>query len=116
MTLREQQCLFAQLVAKLILWANDNGMQVTFGEAWRTPEQAKRNAASGAGIRNSLHCDRLAVDLNLFVGGVFIDSTEGHRRLGDYWKSLHLNCRWGGDFKNRRDGNHYSLSPDGIRA
>jgi len=118
MTLREKQSLFVQLVAKLIVWANENGMQLTFGECWRTPEQAKLNAKTGAGISNSLHIERLAIDLNLFVGGVFIDATEGHRRLGEYWKTLHPNCRWGGDFKppSRPDGNHYSFSPDGVRA
>lgn len=116
MTRSEQQRLFTRLLAKLIEYAYANGMELTLGEAWRTPEQAKRNAETGAGVRNSLHCDRLAVDLNLFVGGVFVDSTEGHRRLGEHWKTLHQNCRWGGDFKNRPDGNHYSFSPDGIRA
>lgn len=32
---------------------------MTFGEAWRTAAQAKLNAASGTGIPNSLHLDRL---------------------------------------------------------
>lgn len=113
MTLREKQCLFTTLIAKLILQANEWGMQLTLGEAWRTPEQAKLNADRGIGIRNSLHTERLAVDLNLFVGGVYIDSSEGHRRLGEHWESMHPNCRWGGRFK---DGNHYSFSPDGKRA
>jgi hypothetical protein len=115
MTLRQKQSLFVQLVAKLIAFAYANDMELTFGECWRTPEQAKRNAANGRGISNSLHTERLAIDLNLFVGGVFIDSTEGHRRLGEYWESLHPNCRWGGRFR-KPDGNHYSFTPDGTRA
>lgn len=112
MTLREKQSLFVRLVAKLIEFANENGMELTFGECWRTPEQAKANAVSGRGISNSLHTQRLAIDLNLFVGGVFIDSSEGHRRLGEYWKTLHPLCRWGGDFR-KPDGNHYSLAHEG---
>lgn len=115
MKLRQAQSLFVQLVGKLIEFAYANGMELTFGEAWRTPEQARRNADAGTGVLNSLHTDRLAVDLNLFVGGVFIDSTEGHRRLGEFWESLHPNCRWGGRFR-RADGNHYSFTPDGKRA
>ena len=115
MTLREKQSLFVRLVAKLIDFAYSNGMELTFEECWRTPEQAKANAASGRGISNSLHTQRLAVDLNLFVGGVFIDSSEGHRRLGEYWKTLHPLCRWGGDFKPRPDGNHYSLEHEGRK-
>lgn len=115
MTLRERQSLFVRLVAKLIEFAYANGMELSFGECWRTPDQAKRNAAAGTGISNSLHTERLAIDLNLFVGGVYIDSSAGHRRLGEYWKSLHPDCRWGGDFR-KPDGNHYALSPDGKRA
>lgn len=115
MTLRQQQSEFVRLLAKLFDFAYANGMELTLGEAWRTPEQAKLNAAKGTGISTSLHIDRLAVDLNLFVGGVFIDATEGHKRLGEYWESLHPRCRWGGRFK-RPDGNHYSFSPDGVRA
>lgn len=115
MTLRQQQSEFVRLVAKLIEFAYANGMELTFGECWRTPEQARLNAAKGSGISNSLHTERLAIDLNLFVGGVFIDSSAGHKRLGEYWKSLDPHCRWGGDFR-RPDGNHYSYSPDGVRA
>jgi hypothetical protein len=114
-TLRQKQSLFVQLLAKLIDYAYANGMELTLGEAWRTPEQARRNADAGIGISSSLHIERLAVDLNLFVGGVFIDSSEGHRRLGEYWESLHPNCRWGGRFR-KPDGNHYSFTPDGKRA
>ena len=113
MTLSQKQRLFTKLLGQLIAYAYENGFELTLGEAYRTPEQAKINADRGTGIRNSLHSERLAVDLNLFVGGVYIDSTEGHRRLGEYWESLHPNCRWGGRFK---DGNHYSFTPDGKRA
>lgn len=115
MTLRQQQSLFVSLVAKLIQFAGENGMELSFGECWRTPEQAALNAKKGSGISNSLHTERLAIDVNLFVGGVFIDSSEGHRRLGEHWESLHPRCRWGGRFR-KPDGNHYSFSPDGVRA
>jgi hypothetical protein len=115
MTLSQKQRLFTKLLGQLIDWAYKNGFELTMGEAWRTPEQAKRNADNGTGILNSLHCERLAVDLNLFVGGVYCPDTKAHTRLGEYWKSLHPNCRWGGDFR-KPDGNHYSLSIDGVRA
>ena len=118
MTLRQKQSLFVRLVAKLIEFAYANGMELTFGECWRTPEQAKRNADAGIGTLNSLHIERLAIDLNLFVGGVYMPDSAAYTRLGEYWKSLHSSCRWGGDFKapTRKDGNHFSLSPDGKRA
>jgi hypothetical protein len=114
MTLREQQSLFVLLVARLIDYAYSNGYELTFGEALRTPEQAKLNAANGSGISHSLHITRLAIDLNLFRDGKFLDSSEGHRPLGNYWKTLHPLARWGGDF-SKPDGNHYSLERDGYK-
>jgi len=112
MTLRQKQSLFVELVAELIRWAYRNGYELTFAEAYRTPEQARRNAAAGTGIASSLHCQRLAIDLNLFREGVYMTSTEAHMPLGKYWKSLDPLCRWGGDFR-KRDGNHYSLAHRG---
>lgn len=107
---------FAQSAAKLIQKASELGYGVTFGDAYRSPQQAAANATSGAGIANSLHCERLAIDLNLFKDGVYITDDRGHRELGTWWKTLGAKYRWGGDFKSRKDFNHYSLSPDGVRA
>lgn len=104
---------FSQSVAKLIQKAAELGYGVTFGEAYRTPEQAALNAKSGKGIANSLHTERLAIDLNLFKDGVYITDESGHRELGAWWETLGPMYRWGGRF---RDPNHYSLSPDGKRA
>ena len=112
MTLREQQSLFVRLVGVLIKWAYQQGYELTFGEAYRTPEQAARNALMGVGTRNSLHVERLAIDLNLFRDGQYLTDSEAHRPVGEYWKSLHPLCRWGGDF-TRPDGNHYSMTRGG---
>jgi len=106
---------FAQSVARLIQKASQLGYGVTFGEAYRTPEQAALNAAKGSGISNSLHTERLAIDLNLFKDGMYITDDQGHRTLGVWWKTLGPKYRWGGDFKTK-DFNHYSISPDGVRA
>lgn len=112
MTLREKQSMFVRLVANLIRYATDQGYEFTFGEAWRTPEQAKLNAASGKGISNSLHIDRLAIDLNLFKDGKFLSTTEDHRPLGEWWEKQHPLCAWGGRFN---DGNHYSIQHEGRK-
>lgn len=98
------------MVADLVVWAYANGYELTYGEAYRTPEQAALNAAKGIGIRNSLHTDRLAVDFNLFRDGKFLSSTEAHRPLGEFWESI--GGTWGGHFK---DGNHYSLAWGGRK-
>ena len=105
MTLRQKQSLFVRLVGLLIEHAYRSGFELTFAEAYRTPEQAAANAAAGTGIARSLHTQRLAIDLNLFRAGRFLANTEDHRPLGEWWEALHPLCRWGGRF---RDGNHYS--------
>lgn len=110
MTLRQKQSLFVVLVADLIQHATILGYELTFGEAYRSPEEAQRLADLGKGISGSLHTSRLAIDLNLFKDGVYMSSTEAHRPLGEYWETLHELCRWGGRF---RDGNHYSLTHGG---
>lgn len=107
---------FAQDAARLILKAAELGYGVTFGDTYRSPQQAAANATNGSGIKNSLHCERLAIDLNLFKDGVYITDDRGHRELGTWWKTLGPQYKWGGDFATRKDFNHYSISPDGVRA
>ncbi|HCJ7727147.1 TPA: M15 family metallopeptidase [Citrobacter freundii] len=113
MTLSEKQQRFTSMIALLIQYANANGMWLTFGEAFRTPEQAALNAKKGSGISNSLHTQRLAVDFNLFVKGEYKTRTEDYLPLGEYWESL--GGSWGGRFKTRPDGNHFSLEHNGVR-
>lgn len=114
MTLREQQSLFVKLVGQLIAWTYANNLELTFGECYRTPEQAALNAKSGKGISNSLHTKRLAIDIQLFKDGKYIDKSELYEPLGTYWKSLHPLCRWGGDF-SKPDGNHMSMEWGGVK-
>jgi hypothetical protein len=110
MTLRQKQSLFAELVAGLIAFAVESGYEVTFGEAYRSPEEARRLAKLRLGTVNSLHTSRLAIDLNLFRDGRYLSSTRAHQPIGEFWELLHPLCRWGGRFG---DGNHYSLTHDG---
>lgn len=141
MSLREKQSQFALMVADLIIWAKVNhGWEVTFGEAFRSDEQAELNALGpigraelvrflsgnpkyfrlsqkianniGSGIRGSLHEKRLAIDLNLFIDGEFQSATESYLPLGEYWESL--GGAWGGRF-SKPDGNHFSLEHEGVR-
>lgn len=112
MTLSEKQQLFTKLIAQLILWADEKGYRLTFGEAYRTPEQAKLNAQSGKGIANSLHSQRLAVDFNLFINGQYQTDSAAYLELGKFWESI--GGSWGGRF-SRPDGNHFSLEHNGVR-
>ena len=114
MNLRAKQSLFVKLLADLIQYAYEElGYELTGGELWRSPDEAALNAEQGDGIANSLHCDRLAIDLNLFIDGKYCADSESHRPLGEYWKKLHPLCRWGGDFKHKPDGCHYSVTHGG---
>ena len=107
---------FAQSAAKLILKAAELGYGVTLGEALRTPEQALLNAQHDTGITHSLHIYKLAIDLNFFKDGLWIQDGAKLADLGTWWKTLGTRYRWGGDFTTRSDGNHFSLSPDGVTA
>lgn len=104
---------FPPMVAKLIMWLYDNGYECTFGETQRSQAQADANAAAGSGISNSLHCIRLAIDINLFKDGKYLTDSADYEPLGAYWESI--GGSWGGRFKPRPDGNHFSLAYNGVR-
>lgn len=110
MKLYEKQSIFAQNVAKLLQFIDHQGFNATFGETYRTPEQAKINAASGKGIANSLHCQRLAIDLNLLDrGGSYLTDKCQYQPFGEYWKTLNPSNKWGGDFIHLVDSNHFQM-------
>lgn len=115
MTLRQKQSVFVVLVADLIRHAAALDYDLTFGDAYRSPAEAARLAKAGKGIKASLHCQRLAIDLNLFKDGHFLTSTEAHRPLGEWWErqsTATYQCCWGGRFG---DGNHYSIAHGGRK-
>lgn len=114
MKLGAKQELFMRLLPRLIDKAHELGYELRGGELERSEAAALWYASQGKGIKNSLHRLRLAIDLHLFIKGVYQTSSEAHRILGEYWKSLHPLCRWGGDFK-KPDGNHYSIEHNGVR-
>lgn len=104
-SLRQKQSLFILLFGHLIAWAYDQGYELTFGDAYDTD-------GDGGHMKGTVHNLRLAVDVNLFRGGMFLDGSESHFEMGNYWLSLHPLCRWGGKFLHP-DGNHYSLTHEG---
>jgi len=129
MSLGDEQRKFTYYVGKLIAYAYENGYELTFGDAWAVNftelikflskikklilfKEVQKWCAkwvtllSGRKHSNlSFHYERLAVDFNLFRNGEYLDKTEDHRILGEYWESLHEKCTWGGRWN---DGNHYS--------
>jgi hypothetical protein len=103
MTLREKQSKFTKMVGELILFAYENGYELTLGNAYRSSRDP-------TGSRKSLHRKRLAIDINLFIEGKYQRTTRAHEPLGEFWKSI--GGTWGGDFG---DGNHYSLEHRGKK-
>lgn len=102
MTLREKRCLITSLIPRLIDFVISQGLEIAIDDA----------KARDGHMRNSLHYLGLAVDFNLYRGGVYLTKTEDHRLAGEYWKTLHPLCRWGGDWG---DGNHYSVEHGGRK-
>ncbi len=114
MKLGERQRLFVKLLPRLVDYAYEQGYELTLGDAFRDHRlHGAPGVKLGYGHKDSNHKKRLAQDYNLFKDGVFLEKTEDHRPLGEFWEKLHPLCRWGGRFN---DGNHYSIeSPDGMR-
>ena len=106
----EKQSKFTNMIADLIKKSYELGYQMTFAEAYRPPDVAKIYASQGRGIVNSLHCQRLAVDFNIFKDGKLLTDGKDFEDLGKYFESI--GGAWGGRFK---DGNHFSLEHNGVK-
>lgn len=110
-TLGQKQRRFVRMVADLIVWAYENGYELTLGDGYRDPRlHGIMGESRGYGHPYSNHKIRLAIDFNLFKDGKFLETTDAHRPLGEYWESM--GGTWGGRF---RDGNHYSLEHEGRK-
>ena len=64
-------------------------------------------------MKNSLHFEGLAQDIDLTLNGVYLDTTEDHAVFGAFWESLDPLCVWGGSWGN--DGNHYAVTFGGRK-
>jgi hypothetical protein len=103
MSIREHQTAFMRMVPRLIDQAFAMGYEVSGGDLYRDPRVfGSRGVKQGYGNPRSKHKARLAIDLNLFLDGQYMASTEDHRPLGEWWESQ--GGIWGGRFD---DGNHY---------
>lgn len=109
-TLFQKQTKFSKLVVQLMQKAFELGYEITFGDAYRDPRvhgaQGVKKSYSGG---SSAHKWRLAIDLNLFKDGVYLQKTEDHQKLGEFWETL--GGTWGGRWN---DGNHYSLEHNEV--
>ena len=110
-SLGQKQRRFARMVSRLLDRAHEMGYEVTLGDAYRDPRVfGKFGKRRGYGAAKSVHKQRLAIDLNLFRDGKYLDKSEDHRALGEWWEAQ--GGTWGGRFS---DGNHYSLEHNGYK-
>ena len=105
----DKQWEFLQDLSKLILKAKELGFVATGGELYRPIEMQKLYIKTGRSkTMRSSHLSRLAIDLNFFVktskGRLKLTwSREDIKPLGDYWESLRLENRWGGNWRGLVD-------------
>lgn len=123
----QKQAIFMRLICRLVGEANRRGYEVTAADFYRDPR-------APYGHPKSLHRQRMAADLNLFRNGEWLQTTEAHRELGEFWEALSswwrwtgsqvarcgpdddgatwIVCAWGGRFN---DGNHYAIVHEGMK-
>lgn len=112
-SLLQIQVEFTRLVPRLVDKAFALGFDATLGDAYRDPRvHGALGVKIGYGHPKSAHKQRLAIDINLFRDGKFMEGTEAHRELGEWWEQQHPLARWGGRFN---DGNHYSFEYQGVK-
>ena len=133
MSLGSKQERFTRMLSSLLAFSEDSGYEIRMGDVWAhdlTPIisfltsllqyipdhllndywQVLNILKESRHSENSLHYLKLAADVNLFRDGRYLDSTEDHLPLGEFWESI--GGSWGGRF---HDGNHYSLEHGGFK-
>jgi hypothetical protein len=76
MNLREKQSMFVKYIGQLIVYAYEHGYEITFGDTY--PGKFKH-------AEHGKHPQGLAIDLNLFRDGHYLETTEDHAPLGHYY-------------------------------
>lgn len=99
------QVKFTRAKAKLILFAEQNGIELTDGDAYRDPRvfgPVGVNKPTAYGEVSSCHKSRLAQDFN-------VKNEADHIKLHDFWDTV------GGSKRIDHDMNHYSFAYNGMR-
>lgn len=115
MSLRKKQSRFTLCMAKLVIFAYEQGWELTDGDAYRDERlHGKFGERKGYGASQSMHKIKLANDKNLFVDGKYITDSKhpAFVKLGEFWESLDPDACWGGRFN---DANHFSFTHWGCK-
>ena len=113
MKLVRQQNDFLHDVVKLLQFCWKRNYLVTGGELWRTMDQQGLYYARGKTTTlHSLHCRRLAIDLNFFRDNLWVNEKSELQEVGDYWESLNKRNKWGGNWQSFIDVSHFQRSEE----
>lgn len=108
MSLVLEQFAFIKDVAKLIQYCADKGIVITAGEMYRPPEMQKIYVQTGRSkTMNSKHGQRLAIDLNFFIGGKLTYDIAQLKHVGEFWESLSPKNSAGMFWKSFKDVPHF---------
>lgn len=108
MSMVQEQHAFLQDVAKLIVFAAEQGFLVTGGELHRTPEQQQIYVKTGRSkTMNSKHLSRTAIDLNFLKDGKLVYDIPALTAIGQYWESLSPKNSAGMFWKSFKDVPHF---------
>jgi hypothetical protein len=89
---------FRERVEEVIKRMNERKFDAIVWETFRTRERADMLAATGTGIRDSMHCYGLAVDI-ISHNDMWDAPKEFWDALGEEYETMAI--VWGGRFKNR---------------
>ena len=107
-SLSDKQWIFLQNVCKLIDFAYATGYKLTGGELFRPKEMQEIYVQQGKSkTLEGQHGKRMAIDLNLFIDGVYRTDREAYKVLAEYWKTLHPDNVAGYDWG--WDANHFEM-------
>ena len=108
MSVSDIQWEFLKDVSCLIQYADRIGLKLTGGELYR-PQLMQQYYFDNnlSKTLNSDHGNRLAIDFNFFSDQTVIDKGILIDLLALYWKDLHPNNYWGGDYKTIDDPYHF---------
>jgi len=108
MSLGRTQEDFTYALGKLIVWAyEEQEVRLRTGDMFRDPRaHGKWGEKKGYGTANSVHKQKLACDLNLFINGEWITDSQHPT-----WKTLHGHWETlGGAKMIPNDANHFSFA------
>ena len=121
MSRMEEQWAFLQDLAVLIQYIRDVGYKAVGGELMRSREEQQRKYDTGVSKAlpgESMHQFLRAIDIEFFeADGRWMkvptnkdaqkEMKEKLQIYGDFWEALNKKNRWGGNFKNLFDPNHF---------